>query len=137
MLLNLDPLPTQESSSEPTSPSTKIPSTKAIDPRKLPQSHLHRPPEAWGWQELRDYVIYHISMVTGEFSGHPTSAAAEAQIFKSFLARYGDNAQMIARYAIDTCDGLWYGSSVDIFYFCKKSDPNFGDPILQLLEAAA
>jgi len=136
MLLNIDPLPTPPTS--PTSQNSKPSSipAKAIDPRTLPQSHIHRFPEAWEWQELRDYVIYEISLLTGEFSGHPTSAAAEAQIFKSFIRRYGPDAQRIARYALDTCEGLWYGSPVTIFDFCKNSDPRFATPILKLLEAS-
>ena len=137
MLLNLDPLhpspntaPISESTESPS-----VPTTDKINPATLPQCHLHCSPEAWGWQELRDYVIYHISMLTGEFSGHPTSSAAEAQIFKSFIRRHGDNAQRIARYAMDTCDGLWYSSPVTIFDFCKNSDSRFAEPILKSLEA--
>ncbi len=129
MLLNLEP----ESTLPPT---PSIVPTRAIDPQTLPQSHVHRSPQDWEWQELRDYVIYKISMMTGEFSGHPSSAAAEAQIFKSFLIRYGADAQRIARYALDTCEGLWYSSPVTIFHFCKKSDPRFAEPILKSLEAA-
>ena len=75
-------------------------------------------------------------MLTGEFSGHPSSSAAEAQIFKSFLKRHGADAQKIARYAMDTCGGLWYSSPVTIFDFCKNSDPQFAEPILKTLEAA-
>jgi len=134
MLLNLDPSP----------PSKKTPPPKPsaatrdrADYWKLPKTHLFRDPEMWEWTELRDYVIYEITRVTGEVSGHPTSSAAEAQIFKSFMKRHGANAQRIARYAMDTCDGFWYGSPVSIFDFCKNSDPQFADHILKSLEAAS
>jgi len=133
MLLNLDPSP----------PSKKTPEEKpSAQPRdradywKLPKTHLFRDPEMWEWTELRDYVIYEITKRTGVQSGHPTSSAAEAQIFKSFMKRFGPDAQRIARFALDTCEGLWYGSLVTIFDFCKNSDPNFATQILNRLEAA-
>jgi hypothetical protein len=135
MLLNLDPSPKPKIST----PSTSVPtftSPKLDDPAKLPKTHLYRDPEAWEWQELRDYVVFEITKLTGEYSGHPTSGAAEAQIFKSFMKRHGDNAHRIARYALDTCDGLWYSSPVTIFDFCKNSDPQFADPILKNLDAS-
>jgi hypothetical protein len=133
MLLNIDPSP----SPNPTPPPDPTTSHRALaDHTKLPKTHLYRDPEAWEWTELRDYVVYEVTKVTGEVSGHPTSSAAEAQIFKSFIRRHGANSQRIARYAMDTCDGLWYGSPVSIFDFCKNSDPNFADQILSRLEAA-
>lgn len=132
MLLNLDPTPPKQTPLLPPSTSPR----DGADPAKLPKTHLYRDPEAWEWTELRDYVIYEITRLTGEVSGHPTSSAAEAQIFKSFMRRFGPDAQRIARYALDTCDGLWYGTPVTIFKFCKKSDPQFADPILKKLEAA-
>jgi len=134
MLLNLNsyPTPLPKQTSTPTPPST----VSKVDPAKLPKTHLYIDPEAWGWSELRDYVIYEITKLSGRASGHPTSSAAEAQIFKSFMKRHGANAQRIARYAMDTCWGLWYGTPVTIFDFCKNSDPNFADQILSRLEAA-
>jgi hypothetical protein len=137
MLLNLDPSPKPTSTP---SASTALPTETQrplADFRKCPKTHLFRDPEMWEWTELRDYVIYEITRVTGEVSGHPTSSAAEAQIFKSFMKRHGANAQRIARYAMDTCDGFWYGSPVSIFDFCKNSDPQFADHILKSLEAAS
>jgi len=134
MLLNLDPSPPSKKTPEP-KPSAAT--RDLADFRKCPKTHLFRDPEMWEWTELRDYVIYEITRVTGEVSGHPTSSAAEAQIFKSFMKRHGANAQRIARYAMDTCDGFWYGSPVSIFDFCKNSDPQFADHILKSLEAAS
>jgi hypothetical protein len=133
MLLNLDPSPPSKKTPEP-KPSAAT--RDLADFRKCPKTHLFRDPEMWEWTELRDYVIYEITKLSGRASGHPTSSAAEAQIFKSFLKRFGPDAQRIARFAMDTCDGLWYGSPVTIFDFCKNSDPNFATQILNRLEAA-
>lgn len=133
MLLNIDPSP----SPNPTPyPAPKTSYRPLADHTKLPKTHLYRDPEAWEWTELRDYVIYEITKLSGRVSGHPTSSAAEAQIFKSFMKRHGDNAQRIARYAMDTCWGMWYGSPVTIFDFCKNSDANFSEQILNRLEVA-
>lgn len=131
MLRNLD--------ATTTSTSRPLPSTSpkvAVDPAKLPKTHLYVAPEKWEWRELRDYIVYEITRLTGEFSGHPTSSAAEAEIFKNFIRRYGSNAQRIARYALDTCEGVWYAAPVSIFTFCKNADATFADPILNLLERA-
>ncbi len=138
MLLNLPPrqtLPPNPSTS-PTSESTarpSVPTTAKVNPATLPKTHLRCAPEDWGWRELRDYVVYAITSMTGEFAGH-SSGAAEAQIFKSFVTRFGKDAQRIARYALDTCDGVWYSQPVTIIDFCKNSDPQFAEPILKSLE---
>lgn len=131
MLLNLDPPPPPNPDTTPISVSTVKATLK-----RLPRTYLYCPPETWEWTHLRDYVVYEITKLTGEFSGHPSSGAAEAQIFKSFIARHGENAQRIARYALDTCGGLWYSEPVTIFDFCKNSDPQFAEPILRNLEAS-
>jgi hypothetical protein len=133
MLLNLDTARSPKPTPTPSLPTPTSPAS--VDPATLSKTHLQRDPEAWEWQELRDYVVYEITKMTGEFSGH-TNGAAEAQIFRSFLRRHGPNAQRIARYALDTCGGLWYASPVTILDFCKNSDPQFADPILKRLEAA-
>lgn len=80
----------------------------------------------WAWDDLRDYVVTNIEERFGPF---PRDARKESGIFKSFLARHGDQAQAIARYAFEVADGRWAGAPISVNRFCKNSDPYFAEVI--------
>lgn len=82
---------------------------------------------AWGWDDLRDYVV---AAIEARFGVFPRDARKEASIFKSFLGRYDDRAIGIARYAFEQCDGFWAGAPISVNRFCKGSDVYFGDRIV-------
>lgn len=84
----------------------------------------------WAWDDLRDYVVHNIEERFGPF---PRDARKEAGIFKSFLSRWGDQAQGIARYAFETVDGRWAGAPISVNRFCKNSDPYFAAVIAERL----
>jgi hypothetical protein len=88
----------------------------------------------WDWRDLRDYVADQIFRINGSYTGSPV---IEASIFKGFLKRHGEMASLIARYAFEILDGVWYDEPIDINQFCKNSDPHFGNPIKQLIEDAS
>ena len=82
--------------------------------------------DAWDWSDLRDYSIAQIEERFGPF---PRDAKKEAGIFKSFLARHGEQASAIARFAFEVEGGYWAGAPISVNRFCKASDPYFADKI--------
>lgn len=84
----------------------------------------------WEWDDLRDYVVAQIEQRFGVF---PRDSRKEASIFKSFLGRWGQQAQQIARFAFEVEDGYWKGSPVSVNRFCKASDPYFSEVIARRL----
>ena len=84
----------------------------------------------WGWDDLRDYVV---GQIEERFGAFPRDSRKEAGIFKSFLSRYPDKAQQIARFAFEVSDGRWKGSPISVNRFCRGSDPYFADVIAERL----
>lgn len=84
----------------------------------------------WAWDDLRDYVVTNIEERFGPF---PRDSRKESGIFKSFLARWGDQAQDIARYAFEAADGRWAGAPISVNRFCRNSDPYFAQVIVERL----
>lgn len=83
---------------------------------------------AWGWQELRDYVIREIEKRHGPQVRNPKT---EASIFKSFMSRWPEQAVAIARSAFDVHDGMWHNAPISVNRFCKASDPYFAQPLAE------
>lgn len=92
--------------------------------------YLTKPDSQWGWEDLRDYVIHEIEARHGV---QPRDFRKESGIFKSYLARYGDNAVPIARLAFEVFNGMWSSAPITVTRFCKGSDPYFSDVILKRL----
>lgn len=93
-------------------------------------SYLLKPDEQWTWEDLRDYVMAQIETYHGAQLRNPVK---EAGIFKGFLARYGDKAVGIARFAFEQQRGMWKRAPISATRFCKGSDPYFADVIAQRL----
>lgn len=98
-----------------------------------PTAYLAVADEAWGWEELRDYVVRQIFQVVGTF---PRDRAKEKSIFSAFLGRFGPDAPRIARYAFEIAGGYWKNAPISVNRFCKASDAYFGQPILEHLAQA-
>jgi hypothetical protein len=90
------------------------------------KSYLAKDSSDWTWSDLRDYVISEIEKRQGP---QDRNVIKEAGIFKSFVARWGDNAPRIATTAFDIYDGNWQGRPVTVNRFCKNSDPYFSEVI--------
>lgn len=86
--------------------------------------------DGWTWQDLQAYVVQEIEARFGLF---PRNACKESGIFKSFLARWGEQAPAIARFAFDSCDGYWRGAPISVNRFCKASDDYFASVIVASL----
>lgn len=84
----------------------------------------------WAWDDLRDYVVAEIEARFGAF---PRDSRKESGIFKSFLARWPEQAQAIAKYAFEVSDGRWAGAPISVNRFCKGSDPYFAQVISERL----
>lgn len=99
---------------------------------------IHRPSESkayvgktdWTWSDLRDYVV---GQIEERFGAFPRDSRKESGVFKSFLARWGDQAQPIARHAFEVADGRWGGAPISVNRFCKNSDPYFAAVIAERL----
>lgn len=91
------------------------------------KGYLLRAPEAWTWEDLRDYVVAQIEARFGVF---PRDQRKEYGIFARFAKQYGPDAGRIARYVFDLEDGMWCGAPISIYRFTKASDAYFGDVIL-------
>jgi hypothetical protein len=93
-------------------------------------THLIASAESWGWEQLRDYVV---SKIEDRFGSFPRETQKEYGIFTAFVARWGAQASAIARYAFETCDGVWRGAPISVNRFCKRSDPYFAIPIAEMM----
>lgn len=106
-------------------------------PRKEPErkpvlrnerkTHVLKPCDQWGADEIREYVIGEIESRFGAF---PRDPRKEHSIFNSFTTRFGDKAPLIARASFEVFEGWWNNAPISINRFCKASDPYFGDVIL-------
>jgi len=101
-----------------------------ITRRSESRSHLLKDSEAWGWEEVRDYVV---SQIEDRFGVFPRDQRKEAAIFKSFYTRYGAAAPIIAQYAFEVCEGYWKSAPVSVNRFCRGSDPYFAEVIIKAL----
>lgn len=93
-------------------------------------SYLMKPDSQWTWEDLRDYVMGQIVAHHGPQLRNPVK---EAGIFKGFMARYGDKAVGIARFAFEQQRGMWQRAPISVTRFCKGSDPYFADQIAKRL----
>jgi hypothetical protein len=89
-----------------------------------------RDEQAWGWQDLRDYVIREIEQRHGPQVRDPKK---EAAIFKSFLTRWSDSAVAIAKAAFEVHGGMWRGAPISVNRFCLASDEYFAAVIAKNL----
>jgi hypothetical protein len=92
--------------------------------------HVLKPVEAWGWEELRDYVVSSIEKIHGPF---PRNFKTEGSIFKSFCNRWGTQAGPIAQMAFTQFEGMWKGSPISVNRFCIASDVYFAAPLAERL----
>lgn len=93
-------------------------------------AYLMKDDADWSWEDLRDYVMGQIVAYHGP---QLRNLVKEAGIFKGFMARYGDNAVGIARFAFEQQRGMWQRAPIMVTRFCKGSDPYFADPIARRL----
>ena len=100
--------------------------------RSESRTHLLKDSEAWGWEEVRDYVV---SEIEDRFGAFPRDQRKEAAIFQRFCNTYGGAAPIIAQYAFGVCGGWWKNAPIQVTRFCKGSDPYFADPILAALSS--
>ena len=84
--------------------------------------YVMREESAWGWSDLRDYVIREM-----ESRGNPQvrDGKKEASIFKSFMSRWGDQSVAIAKAAFEVHNGMWRNAPISVNRFCKASDEYF------------
>lgn len=87
-----------------------------------------KPESAWGWQDLRDYVIREMEKRNNPQVRDPKK---EASIFKGFLSRWGDKAPAIAKTAFEVHDGMWRNAPISVNRFCKASDQYFAAVIAE------
>lgn len=90
-------------------------------------------PMNWSWEQLRDYVVRSVEERHGP---QARDAIREASIFKSFAARWGNQAGPIARFAFEQQDGFWRSAPVTASRFTKGNDAYFAGPISERLAHA-
>lgn len=129
-LLNLAPVTTTARTTATAPVITETLTVTALPSQS--RTHLMKDEQAWGWEELRDYVV---SAIEARFGTFPRDAKKEAAIFRRFATAHGPRAGAIARYAFETCDGWWMNAPVTVTRFCRGSDPFFASPIMERLGA--
>lgn len=87
-------------------------------------------PMDWSWEQLRDYVVRSVEERHGP---QARDLIKETAIFKSFAARWGNQAGPIARFAFEQQDGFWRSAPVTVGRFTKGSDAYFAGPISERL----
>lgn len=103
--------------------------TQTVTAKHVPtggSKHVLKPVEAWGWEEVRDYVVSAIEARHGAF---PRNFKTEGSIFKSFTNRWGAKAGLIAKVAFEEFDGMWKGAPIGVNRFTIGSDPYFAQPL--------
>lgn len=97
----------------------------------MPTAYLLKQDDEWTWSDLRDYVMHELEERHGP---QTVNAVTQASTFKGFMKRHETRSAEIARYAMETCRGRWYGNPITVNSFCKNSDPTFANEILDLLD---
>lgn len=78
------------------------------------------------WEQLRDYVCAAIESQVGAFPRNPVK---EKAIFSSFMNRWDERAEAIARRAVEVHGCWWQNAPLSVNRFCKGSDPYFAEII--------
>jgi hypothetical protein len=103
----------------------------AYDMSTVAATDLLDTPTQWDWRQLRDYVLRSIDERHGP---HPSRDEAKiTAVFKSFAARWGNQAGPIAVFAFDQMDGFWNSAPITVARFTKNSDQYFAGPISERL----
>lgn len=108
-------------------------STQAAVRVTMASTDLLDAPMDWSWEQLRDYVMRSILERHGPQPRRETHQINS--IFKSFAARWGNQAGPIARFAFEQQDGYWRSAPVDIRRFTKGNDDYFARPIAERIGA--
>jgi hypothetical protein len=118
----------------PAAPPVTIRPAAAPGPVAMAATDLLDAPMDWSWEQLRDYVMRSIAERHGP---QPRREAHQVNsIFKSFAARWGNQAGPIARFAFEQQDGFWRDAPIDIRRFTKGNDSYFAAPISERLTDA-
>lgn len=136
MLIDFDsqPVPTSSSKVSPPQPA-RVEIVEKVSVAVVASSargYLLKQDSQWTWSDLRDYVVAEIERCSGTF---PRNQRKEQGIFTRFMAEFGADAPIIARYSFEVCNGWWANAPISINRFCKGSDPFFSGPILRRLSA--
>lgn len=108
-----------------------IAETVRVAPASQSVGYTLKDASAWGWTDLRDYVIREIEQRHGPQVRNPTR---EASIFKSFMSRWPEQSVAIAQAAFGPVhDGMWRNAPISVNRFCKASDPFFSAVIAERL----
>jgi len=91
--------------------------------------------EAWGWEQLRDYLNEQIRRVTG--TAPAVDALKMSGICKGFVRRWGADARLIAEAAFGPYHGYWRSSPISITRFTEGNDDYFARPILEQIRSLA
>ena len=94
-------------------------------------AYAMKPEDAWGWSDLRDYVIREIEKRHGP---QVRDLMKESGIFKSFMSRWPDQSVAIAKVAFGPVnEGMWHNAPISVNRFCKASDQYFSAKIAERL----
>ncbi|MDQ1041426.1 hypothetical protein QFZ75_007928 [Streptomyces sp. V3I8] len=103
----------------------------APGPVSMAATDLLDSPADWSWEQLRDYVTRSIAERHGPQPRH--ESVKVNSVFKSFAARWGNQAGPIARFAFEDQDGFWRSGPVTLTRFMKGNDAHFAGPISERL----
>jgi hypothetical protein len=118
----------------PAAPPVTIRPAAAPGPVAMAATDLLNAPMDWSWEQLRDYVMRSVAERHGP---QPRREAHTVNsIFKSFAARWGNQAGPIARFAFEQQDGYWRQSPVTVTRFTIGNDDFFAGPISERLADA-
>lgn len=130
--LNFTAPPKTQQAPMPSTETPRLRETVQVHPaQERRATHLLKAPESWNWQDLQSYVASQIIAIHGPF---PRDDRKEAGIFKGFVARHGEMAGPIAKYAFELADGMWMNAPIQVTRFCRGSDPWFADKIKARLQ---
>lgn len=93
------------------------------------QTHLVSSPSS-DWRPLRDYIMARIEDLHGP---QVRDGAKESGIVKSFIRRWEDLAEPIARFLLEDRQGYWEGRQVLLISFCRGADPFVARPVAERL----
>lgn len=106
--------------------------TRATATPIAPAAHLIKNDAQWTHADLRDYILRQLERYNPSALAR-RNPAMEVAVCRSFCERWGADAPRIAKFAFETCRGMWNNAPITFARFSRDSDAYFAAVIAERL----